>query len=420
MQRARLWRLWCAAVCAAAVLGVAAPSVADENAKKPAGDAALADLRHELAESSEAMVRAAHDLRRARRALSEARQAVRDARGQLAQARRRQQAAADRRLVAQSALLEAMREAEASTQRVTAQRIQFGRAARAAYQQGGSFGSVAVLLEADSPTEFTERLVTLDQVVTAQRNMLTDLQAAERTTKIVTYDFVKIRDDLAAAQEQAEVDADAIERLVARNTAAEEEVQRLVAVQEGALAAAMAARVEDERRLLELKGESDRLTSLLAAQAQALLGADGARQGQSYRVQARVLQMPVVAPVTSPFGMRVHPVTGVHKLHTGTDFGVACGKPIATARGGEVIAAGFNRAYGWRTVVSHGVVAGALLTTTYNHQESIGVEVGQRVKAGDIIGKVGTTGYSTGCHLHFELIINSDVVDPLPWLLART
>jgi murein DD-endopeptidase MepM/ murein hydrolase activator NlpD len=122
--------------------------------------------------------------------------------------------------------------------------------------------------------------------------------------------------------------------------------------------------------------------------------------------------------VTSPFGMRVHPITGVRKLHTGTDFGVACGTPIKAARSGTVLIAEFNRAYGWRTVISHGVVGGVLLTTTYNHQTALGVATGQAVSTGEVIGQVGTTGYSTGCHLHFELLVNSGLVDPLPWLMA--
>jgi murein DD-endopeptidase MepM/ murein hydrolase activator NlpD len=117
--------------------------------------------------------------------------------------------------------------------------------------------------------------------------------------------------------------------------------------------------------------------------------------------------------------MRVHPITGVRKLHTGTDLGIPCGTPVHAAREGTVIAAGFNIAYGNRTVISHGVVDGALLTTTYNHQSQIDVSVGQQVAAGQPIGLSGTTGYSTGCHLHFELLVNADYVDPVPWLAPR-
>lgn len=423
MQRRKVRDVCCAAVSAAAIsagllVGMAAPSIGDQGAGKPADDAVLAEVRSELSQSSEAMVRAAADLRRAQKGLSAARSRASKARAQLVEAREREEAAAQSRRTAQAELMLATQSAEESAVRVDEQRARLGQVARAAYQQGGAMGTVAVLLEADSPTDFTERLVAFDQVVSTQRAVLSELRAAERTTKNMTYDFERVRDELAARHQKAEAQADAVAELVNEMDAAELEVRRLVEVQKAALAAAMAARAEDERRLLELQGESDRLTELLRDQAQALLGEGGARAGASYPVRPKVLTWPLRGPVTSPFGMRVHPVTGVHKLHTGTDFGVGCGLPIAAARGGDVIAAGFNRAYGWRTVISHGVVDGALLTTTYNHQSLVAVGVGQKVKAGDVIGTVGTTGYSTGCHLHFELIINGDMVDPLPWLAA--
>lgn len=427
MQRRRTRRLCSAAVCAALVVAMASPSIAGQGAvEKDAGiaardranKAAVADVQRDLAESSEDMVQAAADLRAAEKSLAKARRTASAARLELREARRRQAATALLRRTTQTELMIATQRAEASALRVDEQRERLGRVARAAYQQGGTMGTVTAILEADSAADFTERLVAFDQVVTAQRSVLAELQDAERTTQDEAHVFESVRDRVAAAHEQALVDAEAVEELLRAAAAAELEVQQLVSVQRKALAKAVAAQAEDERRLLELRGESNRLTQQLAEQAQALLGAAGGRAGSSYPVRAGAMTWPVFGPVTSPYGMRVHPVTGVHKLHTGTDFGVACGTPIVAARAGSVIAAGFNRAYGWRTVVSHGVVDGALLTTTYNHQTGVEVEVGQEVKAGEVIGSVGSTGYSTGCHLHFELIINSDVVDPLPWLAA--
>ena len=116
--------------------------------------------------------------------------------------------------------------------------------------------------------------------------------------------------------------------------------------------------------------------------------------------------------------MRVHPVTGVYKLHTGADIGAPVRHPDPGGPRGLVVQAGWNSAYGWRTVVTHGAVDGVLLTTTYNHQTALGVAVGDRVTAGQVIGTVGSTGYSTGCHMHFELYVNSALVDPVPWLPA--
>ena len=120
------------------------------------------------------------------------------------------------------------------------------------------------------------------------------------------------------------------------------------------------------------------------------------------------LRRPVGGPVTSPFGMRVHPVTGVRKLHDGTDFGVPCGTPVHTAAGGTVVAAGRAGAYGNRVTVRHH----GGLETSYAHLSSISAGVGSTVAAGEVVGRSGTTGLSTGCHLHFMVWRDGGLVDP--------
>ncbi|BBC35817.1 Glycyl-glycine endopeptidase ALE-1 [Streptomyces graminofaciens] len=124
-------------------------------------------------------------------------------------------------------------------------------------------------------------------------------------------------------------------------------------------------------------------------------------------------------PVTSPYGMRLHPTLGVYKLHTGTDFGVPSGTPVLAARDGKVTFAGWSNGYGNRVVVSHGTIDGAEISTTYNHMSAISVSNGQTIKVGQRVGAVGSTGYSTGAHLHFEVMRNGKYVDPAPWLGLR-
>jgi murein DD-endopeptidase MepM/ murein hydrolase activator NlpD len=127
---------------------------------------------------------------------------------------------------------------------------------------------------------------------------------------------------------------------------------------------------------------------------------------------------PVEARVTSRFGMRVHPITGVLKEHTGLDLGAPCGTPVAAAAAGRVVDAGSVRGYGMRVVVAHAPVGadGVRLSTTYNHLSRIDVAPGDDLGRGATLGLVGSTGYSTGCHLHFEVLAGDDHVDPEPWL----
>ena len=382
-------------------------------------DKVLAEVRAELAESSEQMVLAAADLRLTDQALPGARAIVKRTQQLLAAAQRRQVQTALRRGRAQVRYTLSTEAAEQTAARVAEQQDRIGRLARAVYQSGGSLGNVSMLLDAQSPSDFAERLVSLQTVVSSQRSVLDDLATVQASFGQQTDDLERVRDDFAAADEQAQADLQRVTDLADQARAAETRVNSLVATRKAALAAAAQAQVADDAAHAHLVGESTQLQGQLAAEARAELGPAGNRDGASVPPRAGTLSWPVQGPITSPFGMRVHPVTGVYKLHTGTDLGVACGTPVHVALPGVVVQAGWNSAYGWRTVVSHGNVGGVLLTTTYNHQTHIDVSVGDHLAAGVVIGTSGTTGYSTGCHLHFELYVNSALVDPEPWLPAH-
>jgi len=112
--------------------------------------------------------------------------------------------------------------------------------------------------------------------------------------------------------------------------------------------------------------------------------------------------------ITSPYGMRYHPILKVNKLHTGIDIGAPYGASIVAADGGSVIFAGWLGAYGNAIIIDHG----AGLSTLYGHQSSLLVGVGDSVYKGQTIGKVGSTGWSTGAHLHFEVRKNGTPVSP--------
>lgn len=117
--------------------------------------------------------------------------------------------------------------------------------------------------------------------------------------------------------------------------------------------------------------------------------------------------------ISSPYGMRTHPTTGEYKLHTGTDFCAPNinGKTVYAVKGGEVIYAAKHKAYGNFVIIDHG----AGVSTCYAHMQdgSMLVSVGQKVSQGQPIGKVGSTGYSTGPHLHFEVRIDGATVNPM-------
>ena len=118
--------------------------------------------------------------------------------------------------------------------------------------------------------------------------------------------------------------------------------------------------------------------------------------------------------ITSTYGMREHPITGVYKLHSGVDIGAPRGTSFIAANDGIVTKAEYNTAYGNMVIVDHG----GGISTLYAHGDEISVEVGQTVKRGDEVLKVGTTGYSTGYHAHFEVRINGQTVEPLDYITS--
>ncbi len=123
--------------------------------------------------------------------------------------------------------------------------------------------------------------------------------------------------------------------------------------------------------------------------------------------------IPGYTRITSKFGMRTHPITGVYKLHTGVDVSAPTGANFVAANDGIVVKAGYNSAYGNMVIIDHG----GGVSTLYAHGSEIMVQVGQTVKRGEtVVLKVGSTGYSTGPHAHFEVRLNGVVTDPLPYI----
>jgi len=116
--------------------------------------------------------------------------------------------------------------------------------------------------------------------------------------------------------------------------------------------------------------------------------------------------------ITSPFGYRIHPILKTNRMHTGIDIGAPAGTSIHAADDGTVIFAGSLGAYGNATVIDHGDG----ISTMYAHQSQILVSENQDVKRGEVIGKVGSTGWATGPHLHFEVRKNGEPVSPLGYL----
>ncbi len=180
--------------------------------------------------------------------------------------------------------------------------------------------------------------------------------------------------------------------------AKKEEQKRYIKSLENDAAAYQRVIDEEERAMEALKSK---LSSSLST----------ASSGKSY-VGGEFMWPSACTIITSNYSpRRKNPVTGVYKKHTGVDIGAAYGTAILAANGGTVTLAGWNSGYGNCVVIDHG----GGKATLYAHMSSIGVSKGQAVSKGQQIGRVGSTGNSTGPHLHFEILINGSAVDPMQY-----
>jgi len=118
---------------------------------------------------------------------------------------------------------------------------------------------------------------------------------------------------------------------------------------------------------------------------------------------------PVAGRITSYFGYRYHPILHFTRFHAGVDFGASWGSPIVAAADGQVVGAGWAGGYGRQVRIAHG----GGLTTTYSHMSEIVASPGSLVHAGQLIGYVGSSGLSTGPHLHYEVLSGGRPVNPL-------
>jgi murein DD-endopeptidase MepM/ murein hydrolase activator NlpD len=427
-----------AAVLAAVVAGgllVPARAANDPERQKRRVDASVRQLQAEVHASSAQLAAAERQFERAEAQLPGARAALTAAQQRLAAARTVESDLARKLHEVEVAEAVAAANLQRVIESVTAHRTAVGQIARRTYQNG-SFAQLSVALQAETPQDFAYRLTYVQVVLRSERNILTRLGEERADLAHQRAQLEALRLKVAEQRARAAAAVQHTRALEHQASAAAQQVQALVAQRKAAVDAAGRERAADLRRYREMQAESARLAQLIRAQvareraaaqrAQAQRSGSqgsGAQRPRSRPAPPRVsrwggsyLSRPVSGPVTSPFGLRYHPILQYTKLHTGTDFGAAAGTPVHAARAGKVIQSYYNSAYGNRVVVNHGTVNGVNLVTTYNHLSRRSAFVGERLSRGEVLGYVGSTGYSTGPHLHFETLEDGGFVNPMRWL----
>lgn len=397
----------------------------DERRRKGKVDSAIQDLRGDINDTTRELRAASRALRRAESRLPGARAAVARVRGKLAAAEARDRVLADQLQVAKAEVVRARKEIKSTQVEMEASHNQIGRIARSSYQNGG-LGELAVVLQSQSPDEFASRLVLVQSAMRSEGNVLGNLAEARADLAAQRATLAAKREQIAGMKRAQEAVVERIEGLEAQALEAQTAVESLIDEREGSMAVIAREKVAQEQRYAQMQAVSQRLGRILAERARkARLAAARARaagRSTSFSGGGGALSWPVYGAISSPYGMRVHPVTGVYKLHDGLDIAVGCGTPVRAAASGTVVQAALVAGYGNQLVIDNGAMRGAGVATTYNHLMSFSAGAGDRVSRGEVIAYSGGAegmygaGFSTGCHLHFGVYVNGGTTDPMGWL----
>jgi murein DD-endopeptidase MepM/ murein hydrolase activator NlpD len=399
------------AALAAGALVVAVPAHADDlKDKKHKVEKKLKDADHEAEESSAALKAANSALAEAQSDLLDARNYLAQTRGELAAAEALDRLMQRRLDAAVARLLKAQQELVAGEAQVTEQEDDLRAMVVSSYEQGdpGLMG-LSMVFTSGEPADIAGSMSASSSVVNKESAILDRLEATKVLLDVHRQEMEDAKDEVEKRRQEAAANLARKQSLELQAEAAESQVSQMVNLRAQARDAALKAKKADLVVLKNLIVERDRIADLIAEQASKGAGYTGPQTGNGF------LDRPVDGPVTSPFGWRIHPIYGYRSLHDGTDFGVACGEPIRAAAGGKVLTEYYQTAYGNRIVIDHGVHLGVGVATISNHMSGYAVATGEHVKRGQVIGYVGNTGWSTGCHLHFTVLENGKAVDPMKW-----
>jgi len=305
---------------------------------------------------------------------------------------------------AEAAAAVAAQAEQAAQSNLDTQRDVIGTVVRKAYQQQSGLVGLTIVLGAETPRDLASRI--------QWNSTIFDSTAAE-------YDRLSQLEDQAAAAHKARQDTEAAladkRKASAANVAATTALAQRAAASRATVADLVAAndrlRKAAQNELESSKEQYNKLQREEARIAAKIRGDNGNYANPNGFIK------PVDASPGSGFGLRFHPILHYWRMHWGTDFGASCGMPIRAMANGKVVSAGWTTyGFGNYTIISYGRMFGANLSSGYAHQSKVIVHAGQHVTQGQIVGYVGTTGLSTGCHLHLQIYRNGVRVNPMRYL----
>ena len=426
----RLLRPLIAALAIGLTVSLGTPAGADDlKDRRDQVRKAIVSSKSDVAESKAEVSKAVRNLAKAQAALAKAHRGLAAANDAVNEARA-VDASIGRRLAAARAKLAAAKKAVAAAKaEVDAQLRLMGQAAREAYQQQTDLVGLTVVFDSADTGDLSQRLQWSTTILDATSAQMTRLRQLQAKLEAAQKAQAAVEKQIAADKAEAQANLARLKVLQGKAAAARNGVAASVAKLAKARKAAQADLAAEQAQHRKLQAQDAAIGAEIrrraeiarkkAAAAEARRRAAAKKAGKKYvpsRESSRGFIRPVNASPGSPFGLRYHPILHIWRMHRGTDFGAACGAPLYAANSGRVASAGRQGGFGNYTVIDHGLIKGRYVSTGYAHQSRIVVRAGQRVKQGQLIGYVGTTGLSTGCHLHLQVYVNGGVVNPMSYI----
>lgn len=266
----------------------------------------------------------------------------------------------------------------------------------------GQLNYLDVVLGAKDFNDFANRVELLRRIIAADMELISGIREQRDQIHQMQIELE------AERQRQSELKDEAEQK---RN-----EIEQHKQEQQAILHQAETDKATAEAAYQELQASSEAIAETLRQRAAERAAAAARQAGSGYTYQpvsgSGIMIWPVSGVITSPYGYRVHPIFGSTIYHSGMDIGVDYGTPVVAADSGYVVEAGWLGGYGYAVVIDHGNG----LSTLYGHNQSLAVSAGESVSQGQVISYAGSTGNSTGPHVHFEVRVNGETVDPAAYL----
>lgn len=274
----------------------------------------------------------------------------------------------------------------------------------------GRLSYLDVVIGSKDFSDFANRLEVLKRIIDSDITLINEIKKEraeiEAHKQKLEADRAKLVElEKAALAKQAEIEQKKAERNVVLQKAQNDRATAMQAIEELNASSAQVSAMLKER-------QAARAAAAATAAAAAAQSSGGQGASDNWVQGTGQLGWPVSGEITSPYGYRVHPIWGTTIYHSGIDIGVDEGTPVHAADGGVVVWSGWMGGYGYAVVIDHGNG----LSTLYGHNSELAVDEGQSVAKGQVISYAGSTGNSTGPHVHFEVRVNGDPVDPMGYL----